>query len=127
MASMQSIAPALERRRLQCYLALMAGDVVSIFAGFSLAGYLYLGPHGAGEAFVQSQLILPIFLTVSLYNGAYSMGVLIRPLDGILRLLVALAVSAATLVFVAFYAKSSAEFSRVVFSFGLLFVAFIAP
>ncbi|MGE3689796.1 MAG: sugar transferase [Novosphingobium sp.] len=121
------IAPALERRRLQCYLALMAGDIVAIFAGFALAGYLYLGPSGAASALVQAQLLLPIFLTVSLYNGAYSMGVLMQALEGIWRFLTALAVSAAILVFVAFFAKSSAEFSRVVFTAGLMMVAIIAP
>ncbi len=127
MVLQQPFAPALERRRLQCYLALMAGDMVSIFAGFAMAGYLYLGPSGAAGALLQAQLLLPIFLTVSLYNGAYSMGVLMRALDGIVRLLMALAVSAATLVFFAFYAKASAEFSRIVFSFGILFTGCIAP
>ncbi len=127
MLPFQQVTPALERRRLQCYLALMAGDVVSIFAGLVLAGYLYLGPSGAGMALLQAQLFLPIFLTVSLYNGAYSMGVLIRPSDGIARLLIALAVSATLLVFIAFYAKASAQFSRVVFSSGMLLIAFIAP
>jgi len=127
MQSLQQIAPSLERRRLQCYLALMIGDIVSIIAGFALAGYLYLGPRGAAGALLQANLLMPIFLTVSLYNGAYSMGVLIRAIDGILRLLLALAISAATLVFVAFYAKASAEYSRVVFSLGMLLIAFIAP
>jgi lipopolysaccharide/colanic/teichoic acid biosynthesis glycosyltransferase len=123
----QQIAPALERRRLQCYLALMLGDIVSMFAGFSLAGYLYLGPSGATGALIPANLLLPIFLTISLYNGAYSMGVLIRPLDGIVRFLIALAVSATTLVFFAFYAKASAQFSRVVFATGLLLIAFVGP
>lgn len=124
---LQQLAPALERRRLQCYLALMAGDLLAIYAGFVLAGYLYLGPSGVAGALLLADLLLPIFLTVSLYNGAYSMGVLIRAMDGIIRLLIALAVSAATLVFFVFYAKASAQFSRVVFATGLLFIAFIAP
>ena len=35
------LMPSLQRRRLQCYLALMLGDIVSIFASFALTGYLY--------------------------------------------------------------------------------------
>lgn len=127
MLPVQQLAPALERRRLQCYLALMLGDIVALFVGFALAGYLYLGPSGAVGALVPANLLLPIFLTISLYNGAYSMGVLVRPVDGIVRFLMALMLAAATWVFIAFYAKASAQFSRVVFAAGLLFIVFIGP
>ncbi len=115
------VAPSLERRRLQSYLGIMLGDIVAIFAGFALAGYLYLGWKGANSSAVQAQLLLPIFLTIALYNGSYALGVLMRPYLGMIRSAFALFLAAAALVFIAFYTKSSADFSRVAFTIGVLF------
>lgn len=111
--------PSLERRRLQCYLALLVGDILMLFVGFALAGYLYLGSIIGSDSLLLAQLILPVFLTIALYNGAYSMQALIRPLHGIVRAGAALFISFAIVVFVAFYTKSSSEFSRVAFSMGM--------
>lgn len=110
---------SLERRRLQCYLALVLTDLCALFAGFIAAGYLYLGPAGLNQASVLSQLVVPVFLTVALYNGAYSMGALQSARFGALRALIALALSAAAVVFIAFYTKSSHEFSRFLFTLGV--------
>lgn len=114
------LAQPLERRRLQCYLALLLGDCAMLFGGYIAAGALYLGADGAGKAAVLAQLVLPLFLTIALYNGAYSIDALIRPRRGILRALVAYALSAALVVAIAYYAKSSAAFSRVVFTGGFV-------
>ncbi len=121
--SSEPIAPPLERRRLQSYLVLMAGDIAAIACGFALAGYVYLGWEGAGQTFVQAQLLLPIFLTIALYNGSYNIHVLSNPADGMLRASFALGLSSVTLVFIAFYTKSSTEFSRVAFTMGGVFSA----
>ncbi len=117
------IALSLERRRLQSYLALMLGDIVAILAGFASAGYLYLGPQGAADALIQAQLMLPVFLTIALYNGSYAMDVLMRYWIGVIRVCLALAIAAAVLVFIGFYTKSSAEFSRFAFTAGFLLTA----
>jgi lipopolysaccharide/colanic/teichoic acid biosynthesis glycosyltransferase len=108
----------LERRRLQSYLGLMAGDIAALFAGFGFSGWIYLGRAGFSEAATQAQLVLPVLLTVALYNGAYSLGVLERPSIGIVRALAALAIALAIVVFIAFYAKASADVSRFAFSLG---------
>jgi lipopolysaccharide/colanic/teichoic acid biosynthesis glycosyltransferase len=110
----------LERRRLQCYLALLLGDLVALFVGFGTSGYFYLGTQGLGEASLLAQLVLPVFLTIALYNGAYSIETLQQPISALGRTLVALAISAAFVVFVAFYTKSSHEFSRVLFTLGVI-------
>lgn len=111
--------PSLERRRLQCYLALLISDALMLFAGFALAGYLYFGSVIGSAALLLAQLILPVFLTLALYNGAYSMQALIDPLHGIFRAGAALFISFAIVVFVAFYTKSSGTFSRVAFTLGM--------
>lgn len=117
------LAPPLERRRLQSYLGLMLCDSAAILGGLSLAAYGYLGARGAREAFVEAQVLLPIYLTVALYNSSYAMDVLMRPRLGMLRALVALAISVTTIIFIAFYTKSSAEFSRVAFTGGIVMAA----
>ena len=116
-------AKPLERRRLQAYLALMVGDILAIFAAFSLSGFLYLGGFGLAQAALLAQLLLPVFLTVALYNGAYSLATLQSSQDGMLRAMSALAISAAAVVFIAYFTKSSAIFSRVLFTAGTLFSA----
>lgn len=110
----------LERRRLQCYLALILADIAALFASFWISGYLYLGPQGPAMTLLLAHLILPVFLTIGLYNGAYSADALAMAPHGIAKALTALALSAAAVVFIAFYTKSSAEFSRVAFSCGVL-------
>lgn len=109
-------ARSLERRRLQCYLALVVADTVAQFTGFGVSGWVYLGSQGLADASIQAQLVLPVFLTIALYNGAYSIATLERPFGGISRALSALGIAAAFVVFVAFYTKSSLEFSRASFT-----------
>ena len=111
-------AQPLERRRLQTYLALMAGDILAIFAAFCLSGFLYLTTAGLAQAALLAQLLLPVFLTVALYNGAYSLATLQSSQTGMLRAMSALGISAGVVVFIAYYTKSSAVFSRVMFSAG---------
>lgn len=117
------LAQPLEKRRLQCYLALVLADTAAVFGGFGFGGYLYLGNAGLSLASTLAQLILPVFLTVALYNGSYSMEALVRVRHGILKALAALAVSAAMVVFIAFYTKSSDDFSRFAFTLGVIFSA----
>jgi len=116
---------SLERRRLQCYLALILADLAALFAGFLLIGYLYLGRDGIAQAGVLAQLLLPVFLTVALYNGSYSLSALMSTRNGGVRALAALGISAAAVVFIAFYTKSSGEFSRLVFTAGVFASALI--
>lgn len=116
-------AQPLERRRLQAYLALMVADIVAIFAAFCLIGFLYLGMDGLAQAALLAQLLLPVFLTIALYNGAYSLATLQSTQAGMLRTMSALGISAAAVVFIAYYTKSSASFSRVLFTAGTVLSA----
>ncbi|WP_374589428.1 sugar transferase [Novosphingobium sp.] len=110
----------LERRRLQCYLALLFSDMAALFSGFAAAGWLYLGPDGLAQGSHLAQLLLPIFLTVALYNGTYSLHSLEHALSGAIRAQIALGLAASAVLFIAFYTKSSASFSRVLFSGGII-------
>ena len=116
-------AQPLDRRRLQAYLALMASDILAIFAAFCLSGFLYLSGPGLAQASLLAQLLLPVFLTVALYNGAYSHATLQSSQVGMLRAMSALGISAGVVVFIAYYTKSSANFSRVMFTAGTVLAA----
>jgi len=113
------LAPSLERRRLQCYLALLVTDCLSILIGFGLFGFIYLGDTGLQGALFQSQMLFPLFLTFALYDGAYSIRALNNPALGIGRAIGALALSAFAVVFIAFLAKSSTAYSRIFFVGGV--------
>ena len=114
-------AEPLERRRLQAYLALIISDIFAILASFGLLGFLYLSAAGLAQALVLSQLLLPVFLIVALYNGAYSRAALQSSRIGMLRAMGALGISTAVVVFIDYFMKSSAAFSRVIFTFGTVF------
>ena len=117
------VAPSLERRRLQCYFALMLGDVLAVFAGFVLAGYVFAGGVGLSDALMRSQLLLPVFITIALYNGSYSVASLLDAWTGIFRAQGALLLSVAAVVFIAFFAKATSDFSRLGFGSGTLCTA----
>lgn len=118
-ADSHAAARPLERRRLQCYLALILSDMAALFGGFLIAGQLYLGAAGLAQASLLGQLLLPVFLTIALYNGSYSLRALESARAGLLRAWAALIISAAVVVFIAFYTKSSTDFSRLTFTAGV--------
>lgn len=119
--AMPPLMPSLERRRLQCYFALLLGDIVALFAGMTLAGYFYEGDYGLGRGLIVAQLVLPVFLTVALYNGAYSISSLERASRGAGRAMLALGASVMVVMFIAFYARSNELFSRMIITLGSLF------
>ncbi|WP_098108644.1 sugar transferase [Novosphingobium sp. PC22D] len=99
---------------------MIVADVAALLMGFGLIGYLYTGAQGGVTALVQAQVVLPIFLTIAVYNGAYSIKALRDHWSGSARALVALALSFAAVVFIAFYARETREFSRFGLSVGAL-------
>ena len=115
-----ALTPSLERRRVECYLGLITTDVLALFAGFALAGYLQFGRIGLVEASPLARVVLPVFLTIALYNGSYSIDALRRPLVGIIRAETALLISTMAVVFIAFYAGAAASFSRLGLTLGVL-------
>ncbi|KLE32171.1 sugar transferase [Aurantiacibacter gangjinensis] len=123
-APRNGLVPSLERRRLQAYLLFVAMDGFILLASFSAIAAAYLGPggdfagvrQGAEPAF----LLLPLFLTIALYNGTYSRAGLTDWRQAGAKAIAALAISAALLNFFAFFAKMNAEFSRVVFTAGIV-------
>jgi lipopolysaccharide/colanic/teichoic acid biosynthesis glycosyltransferase len=119
----QPLASSRERTRVRYYLALLVLDIILILAGFSFVGQLYLDFKPFKYAFLQAQLLLPLYLTLALYQRAYSIHALQDWRFAATRALGALAVAGALLLFVTFYTKSTAQFSRVIFTGGFFATA----
>lgn len=114
------LAASSERRRLRLYAALMGGDIAALLAAFAFAGFVYTGVFPESRAMMEAQLLLPLYLTIGLYNRAYSISALSNRRDSMALMAAALFVSSALLNFIAFYAKFNAQFSRATFTIGLV-------
>ncbi|HYD24956.1 MAG TPA: sugar transferase [Croceibacterium sp.] len=118
------LAPSLERRRLRIYLFQMLADVALLFGACALAGYLYFGSAEKLAPFIVAQLLMPVFVTIALYNGTYSLSALTDWRASSLRAISALLISGALLNFLLFFVKLNANLSRAIFAAGLILAAF---
>jgi len=121
--AVRPLAPSLERRRVRLYLAMLLIDVALLLGSFGFIGTLYRSEIGPRSVLAEGQLLLPLYLTLALYQQAYSIRALEHWRFAAWRALWALAIAAALLIFVTFFTKSTASFSRVLFTGGLLLTA----
>ena len=120
--STKPLVRSLEKWRLRIYLVLLLADFASVICGFGLAHWIYLGAFPAGIISPGATLLLPILPLIELYQGAYSIKALASLKFSIRRSALALIVSYALLVFIAFYTKSTDSFSRVAFALAFVFI-----
>ncbi|MDR7102067.1 sugar transferase [Croceicoccus sp. BE223] len=118
---------SLEKRRLQCYLAIMLADIVAILLGFSLGSIAIFGLSLPSHALTQAQLMLPLFLTLALYNRAYSVAALANTAVLVGKALQSLALAGLAMVLLNYIAGTSSTFSRVVFTSGMMVSALTLP
>jgi exopolysaccharide biosynthesis polyprenyl glycosylphosphotransferase len=119
------LATSLERRRLRFYLGQLIGDVVVLFVAYLIADILYFGPEilqrfSLMGLTIPAQLVLPIFLTVALQNGTYSLDSLKDWKMGATRALAALAISAALFNFLVFFVRLNTNYSRITFIIAMI-------
>ncbi|WP_095012291.1 sugar transferase [Tsuneonella mangrovi] len=114
---------SVERRRLRAYIVIMLADVAAMFGAFTLVGIAYLDWQPVRTALAQADLLLPIYLTLALYERAYSLKALENLAFAIRRALIALVLAAILLLTIWFLAKSTADFSRVVSVGGFVLTA----
>jgi hypothetical protein len=109
------LAPSLEQRRVRIYLFMVVLDAVLMLGSYGLVEWLYL----SRVWMLEGQLLLPLYFAIALYEPTYSIRSLQDWRFGAVQAGKALVISATLLVFITFYAKTTAEFSRVVFNGGL--------
>ena len=107
-------------RRFHLYALLALIDVFGICLAFSLAGLLRHNEHFGARGLHLALLVVPLFMLVAVNSHAYGYQVLVNWEKGLSKALMALAFAVAAVLFVAFYAHSSLEFSRVVYGAGSL-------
>jgi exopolysaccharide biosynthesis polyprenyl glycosylphosphotransferase len=114
------LATSLEQRRLRFYIGQMLADIAALFAAYLVAEYIYLGrqvflQNSFAGVTVPPQLVLPIFLTIALYNATYSLDSLRSWKVGTTRALAALAISAGLFNFIVFFVRLDTQYSRITF------------
>lgn len=107
------LAPSLEKRRLQAYLLLMVVDGLVIVGASVLVSLLYFGRAYDAQAVQQIYLYLPLYWGAALMTRTYSIQSLTSLRHSQSRSMLAMAVALTLMVFVAFFTKSSEQFSRV--------------
>ena len=112
------LAPSLERRRLQIYLVLLLTDGLAVFAGFAFAAFLYFGQWTQQVALLQAQLVLPLFWTIAIANGAYSAGAALDATVGSRRVALAMTGATAIVVALAYFLRATEQTSRVISALG---------
>ncbi len=115
-----AIPAPLERTRLRLYVLQMLLDGGLLLAGFALAGGLYLGRPFAEPVWTAAQIALPLFWTVAVLNGTYSVTALVRPEFGIQRACLALLMAGLLVVLRLFLMRSSIVLSRLGSASGFL-------
>lgn len=107
------LAPSLEKRRLQAYLLLMLLDGLIIVGSLLLVSLIYMGHSDDPQTMQQINLYLPLYWSAALMTRAYSIQSLtsLRYSQG--RSMMAMAIALTLMIFVAFFTKSSEQFSRV--------------
>ena len=120
-----ALAPPLEKQRLLFYLLQLLTDLAVISLSFWLAAHTYFGEAWDERTELAALVLMPLFVTIALFNATYSLGCLTDWRSATSKMLVALAISSALLFFVAFYTKSSATFSRGTFTLGIAFSAIL--
>lgn len=107
------LAPSLEKRRLQAYLLLMLIDGLVIVGASLLVSLLYMGRAYDPQALQQINLYLPLYWGAALLTRTYSIHALTSLRYSQYRSMMAMAVALVLMIFVAFFTKSSEQFSRV--------------
>ncbi|ABD27653.1 sugar transferase [Novosphingobium aromaticivorans DSM 12444] len=113
------LAPPLEQRRLQLYIALLLLDGAAILNGFCIASWLYLGRFLDETSLLHSQVMLPIYWSIALSLQVYTLTALRRPNFARARAGLSLIGAETVLLFVGFATKSTDNFSRVSSLLGL--------
>ena len=111
-------ATSKEQLRLKLFVGLFVLDLLSILAGFLIAGAVRTGSPLHNDSLRMVAVMVPTFMGVAINNRAYSLGVLQRPGTGLVKVAEALLYAVAAVIALLFYLKVSTEFSRLIFAIG---------
>lgn len=106
--------------RLQLYACLMLTDALSLLVGCLFGNFVRFGywHHDAGLS--MATMLVPVYIGVALNSRAYSLDVLTSSRTGVVRGVMALMFAVSAILFVSFYLKATADFSRIILTVGTL-------
>ena len=107
------LVPSLEKRRLQAYLLLLLLDGTVIAVSLLLVSLLFIGRADAPQTLQQINLYLPLYWGAALMTRTYSIHSLVSLRFSQARSVLAIVITLTLTIFVAFFTKSSEQFSRV--------------
>lgn len=111
------------RLRLRMYAMMAVADVAAISIGFLAASRIRMFDADPGMALAELAVIAPLYFVIALMRQAYAAGVIHNRWGSVGRALNALALAAASFLFIAFFLKVSQDFSRTVFGVGIVMSA----
>jgi lipopolysaccharide/colanic/teichoic acid biosynthesis glycosyltransferase len=114
------LAPSLERRRLQIYLALMAFDTLGIFVAFLSVATVMTSVSNSDRVGDVLLLFVPLYLTFALYLRVYSVRGLIKTRHAQLRVIYALMFSVTAMIFMLYLAHSMMRIGRLTLGLDVL-------
>ncbi|MCW3848508.1 exopolysaccharide biosynthesis polyprenyl glycosylphosphotransferase [Sphingomonas sp. LB-2] len=109
--------PSRRTLRFRLHLSLILLDMVCIVASYFVAGIVYPAEPRT-QWFTMVSTLVPLYLVTAFGARAYTVEVIQNVWRGIARIIRSLAIAAGAVLFIAFYLKSSAEMSRVIFALG---------
>ncbi|WP_379548461.1 exopolysaccharide biosynthesis polyprenyl glycosylphosphotransferase [Qipengyuania sp. DSG2-2] len=112
------LVQSLEKRRLRIYAAFLVLDICILAFSFAVSSWLTNRVFAGAGAMAQAQVMAPLFLTIALYNRAYSMRAMEAWNYAAFRAVLSLLIAAALLSFITFYLRAE-DYSRAVFTLAI--------
>lgn len=106
---------------------LVVNDLLALAIAFFGANLLYKSDQIAKHGLIMFLAMAPIYVTIATMNRTFATDVLQRPRFGTARAIQALAVTASFVVFLAYFSKTTGEFSRIIFAMGLGLAIVLLP
>ncbi len=117
------LAPSLEKLRLQTYLLFMVLDGLTIIGSLLAVGFIYTGNATEPATVAQINVFVPLYWTAALTLQTYSINALVSLRFSQIRAIMAIVCAFTLTIFVAFFTKSSDEFSRVTAGLSIVVIA----
>jgi lipopolysaccharide/colanic/teichoic acid biosynthesis glycosyltransferase len=119
------LAPSLERRRLQVYLALIVCDTIGVIIAF--LSVAMIEKRGANVSTLDDLLLLfvPLYWIFALYMRVYSVRALTATRHAQLRVVYALMAAVTALIFMFYLAHSTVQYGRIFLGLDVLAAAIV--
>jgi polysaccharide biosynthesis protein PslA len=107
---------SMQTRRMSLYAQLLVSDILCLSTGILGVGLVFDTMWRPFSGVAALMIVVPIYLLMGLYGGAFGMQVLRHPVEGARRALTALALAIFITLLVVFFSQTGDEVSRLTFA-----------